>query len=148
MKACQFRHDCQHLGCANVSCPQCALCQKRRCSGSFKKKYLAPSDVLEANCGSQIYVVVVDTSTGMLEFRLSLYHQTLDQRITLSHVFSLYRPSCAIWTGRYVPGAQSGGRAQAGAGAGAPRGTRGLPAAYKQVRAGSPDPWSVWSVHR
>ena len=53
-------------GCSNLTCPQCALCQKRRCSGSFKKKYLAPSDVLEARCGAQVYVVVVDTSTGHL----------------------------------------------------------------------------------
>lgn len=66
LKCLQFRHDCQHLGCANPKCPQCLLCQKRRCAGSFKKKYLAPSDVLEAACGAQVYVVVVDAATGAL----------------------------------------------------------------------------------
>lgn len=66
LKCLQFRHDCQHLGCANIKCPQCLLCQKRRCAGSFKKKYLAPSDVLEAACGAQVYVVVVDAATGAL----------------------------------------------------------------------------------
>jgi hypothetical protein len=66
LKCLQFRHDCQHLGCANPKCPQCMLCQKRRCAGSFKKKYLAPSDVLEAECGAQVYVVVVDAATGAL----------------------------------------------------------------------------------
>ena len=66
LKCLQFRHDCQHLGCANPKCPQCMLCQKRRCAGSFKKKYLAPSDVLEAACGAQVYVVVVDAATGAL----------------------------------------------------------------------------------
>lgn len=57
---------CRHLGCANLKCQQCALCQRRRCAGSFKKKYLAPSDVLEAECGAQVYVVVVDAATGAL----------------------------------------------------------------------------------
>lgn len=57
---------CRHLGCANPKCQQCALCQRRRCAGSFKKKYLAPSDVLEAECGAQVYVVVVDAATGAL----------------------------------------------------------------------------------
>jgi hypothetical protein len=66
LKCLQYRHDCQHLGCSNPTCDHCRLCQKRRCSGSFKKKYLAPSDVLEAECGAQVYVVVVDTSTGHL----------------------------------------------------------------------------------
>ncbi|KAI8114346.1 hypothetical protein M9434_002472 [Picochlorum sp. BPE23] len=66
LKCLQFRHDCQHLGCAHPKCPQCVLCQKRRCAGSFKKKYLAPSDVLEAECGAQVYVVVVDAATGAL----------------------------------------------------------------------------------
>jgi hypothetical protein len=57
---------CRHLGCANPTCPQCALCQRRRCIGNFAPKYLAPCDVLEAKCGAQIYVVVVDTSNGAL----------------------------------------------------------------------------------
>ncbi|KAL4539615.1 hypothetical protein Ndes2437B_g02021 [Nannochloris sp. 'desiccata'] len=66
LKCLQFRHDCQHLGCANPTCPQCALCQRRRCVGNFAPKYLAPCDVLEAKCGAQIYVVIVDTATGAL----------------------------------------------------------------------------------
>lgn len=66
LKCLQFRHDCQHLGCANQNCPQCALCQRRRCVGNFAPKYLAPCDVLEAKCGAQIYVVIVDAATGAL----------------------------------------------------------------------------------
>ncbi len=57
---------CRHLGCANPTCPQCALCQRRRCVGNFAPKYLAPCDVLEAKCGAQIYVVIIDTATGAL----------------------------------------------------------------------------------
>lgn len=58
--------ESRHLGCASPKCQQCMLCQKRRCAGSFRKKYLAPSDVLEAECGAQVYVVVVDAATGAL----------------------------------------------------------------------------------
>lgn len=42
------------------------LCQRRRCIGNFAPKYLAPCDVLEAKCGAQVYVVVVDVATGAL----------------------------------------------------------------------------------
>jgi hypothetical protein len=34
--------------------------------GNFAPKYLAPCDVVEAKCGAQIYVVVVDAATGSL----------------------------------------------------------------------------------
>jgi hypothetical protein len=34
--------------------------------GNFAPKYLAPCDVLEAKCGAQIYVVIVDSDTGAL----------------------------------------------------------------------------------
>lgn len=42
------------------------MCQKRRCVGNFAQKYLAPCDVLEAKCGAQVYVVVVDSASGAL----------------------------------------------------------------------------------
>jgi hypothetical protein len=57
---------CRNLGCANLSCNLCKLCQRRRCEGNFAAKYLAPCDVVEAKCGAQIYVVVVDLATGAL----------------------------------------------------------------------------------
>ncbi|KDD74522.1 hypothetical protein H632_c1256p0, partial [Helicosporidium sp. ATCC 50920] len=60
------RVEGQNLGCANVSCPLCKLCQRRRCDQNFASKYLAPCDVLEAKCGAQIYVVVVDSESGAL----------------------------------------------------------------------------------
>ena len=56
----------RHLGCSEPLCTLCIGCQKRRCSGNFGSKYLAPTDVLEAKCGAQIYVVVVDSQTGAL----------------------------------------------------------------------------------
>ncbi|KAL6771657.1 CHYB1B [Auxenochlorella protothecoides x Auxenochlorella symbiontica] len=65
-KCLQFRHDCQNLGCSNLNCPLCKTCQRRRCEQNFASKYLAPCDVLEAKCGAQIYVVVVDAMTGQL----------------------------------------------------------------------------------
>lgn len=79
-KCLQFRHDCQHLGCADHKCPLCFLCQKRRCSRSFKKKYLASTDILEASCGAQIYVVVVDALTGAL-VQYGLEHTYLEVSI-------------------------------------------------------------------
>lgn len=56
----------RNLGCSNLNCPLCKTCQRRRCEQNFASKYLAPCDVLEAKCGAQIYVVVVDAMTGQL----------------------------------------------------------------------------------
>jgi hypothetical protein len=61
-----YQHDCQHLGCVDPTCPLCLLCQKRRCVRSFRKKYLSSTDVLEAACGAQLYVVVVDALTSAI----------------------------------------------------------------------------------
>eukprot|EP00887_Chlorella_sp_A99_P000045 scaffold16.g45.t1 len=55
-----------NLGCANLSCNLCKLSQRRRCEANFAPKYLAPCDVIEAKCGAQIYVVVVDPASGEL----------------------------------------------------------------------------------
>lgn len=57
---------CRNLGCANTACNLCKLSQRRRCPTNFAAKYLAPCDVVEAKCGAQIYVVVVDEKTGQL----------------------------------------------------------------------------------
>lgn len=56
----------RNLGCSDPACPLCKTCQRRRCEHNFASKYLAPCDVLEAKCGAQIYVVVVDALTGQL----------------------------------------------------------------------------------
>eukprot|EP00887_Chlorella_sp_A99_P003348 scaffold26.g3348.t1 len=58
--------DRRSLGCANLSCNLCKLSQRRRCEANFAPKYLAPCDVIEAKCGAQIYVVVVDPASGEL----------------------------------------------------------------------------------
>lgn len=56
----------RNLGCANTQCNLCKLSQRRRCPTNFAGKYLAPCDVVEAKCGAQIYVVVVEEATGQL----------------------------------------------------------------------------------
>ena len=56
----------RNLGCPNLACNLCKLCQRRRCPANFAAKYLAPCDVVEAKCGAQIYVVVVDEASGQL----------------------------------------------------------------------------------
>jgi len=58
-----FRHDCLHLGCADLRCKLCTNAQARRCSKNFCTKYLV-GDALKAECGAPIRVEAIDKFTG------------------------------------------------------------------------------------
>ncbi|PRW58095.1 CSE family protein [Chlorella sorokiniana] len=58
-----FKHDCLHLGCADLHCKLCEQNQSRKCGRHFAGKYLS-GDSIQAACGAPIRVELVDRLTG------------------------------------------------------------------------------------